>query len=324
MTINSRWGNVLKDVWKDSLEISFELFKVMIPVVILVKILQELGAIAVLGEWLTPLMQFLGLPGYTGLVWATALFTNFYAAVLVYINLMGDVETLSIAQVTVLTSMMLFAHSLPVELRIVQKTGPRIWSIGLLRVGSAIVYGYILHLVQSAMSWNQQPAQLVWEPSPIEPGIINWVLSEIENFFWIFVILVGLVALMKILDESGTTKFLQTLLEPILRVLSISKQATNLTVIGITLGLAYGGGLILKEARSGLLSTKDIYFSLALMSIFHSAIEDTLLMLLLGADWVGILVCRFLFSFFVLWLLVKIVGHWSEARFNFWFWHQTT
>ena len=63
MTINSSWGNALKDVWKDSLEISFELFKVMIPVVILVKILQELGAITVLGEWLTPLMQFLGLPG---------------------------------------------------------------------------------------------------------------------------------------------------------------------------------------------------------------------------------------------------------------------
>ncbi len=36
---------------------------------------------------------------------------------------------------------------------------------------------------------------------------------------------------MKILDESGTTRFLQTLLEPILRVLSISKQATNLTVM---------------------------------------------------------------------------------------------
>ena len=186
MTINSRWGNVLKDVWKDSLEISFELFKVMIPVVILVKILQELGAITVLGEWLTPLMQFLGLPGYTGLVWATALFTNFYAAVLVYINLMGDAETLSIAQVTVLTSMMLFAHSLPVELRIVQKTGPRIWSIGLLRVGSAIVYGYILNIVQSFMGWNQQAAQLVWQPSPIEPGITNWVLIEIENFFLIF------------------------------------------------------------------------------------------------------------------------------------------
>ncbi|MEC8259997.1 MAG: hypothetical protein VX032_06220, partial [SAR324 cluster bacterium] len=62
MITNSRWGNVLKDIWKDSLEISFELFKVMIPVVILVKILQEFGAITVLGEWLTPLMQFLGLP----------------------------------------------------------------------------------------------------------------------------------------------------------------------------------------------------------------------------------------------------------------------
>ena len=76
MTINLRWGNVLKDIWKDSLEISFELFKVMIPVVILVKILQESVRSQFL-EWLTPLMQFLGLPGYTGLVWATACLLTF-------------------------------------------------------------------------------------------------------------------------------------------------------------------------------------------------------------------------------------------------------
>ena len=321
MTTNSRWGGVFRVIWKDSLEISYELFKVMIPVVIVVKILQEFGVIGALGDWLTPLMQFLGLPGYTGLVWATALFTNFYAALLVYINLMGDVAPLSVAQVTVLTSMMLFAHSLPVELRIVQKTGPRIWSVGLLRVGSAIVYGYILHIAQSSMGWNQQKAQLVWEPSPVEPGIVNWILSEVENFCWIFFILLGLVALMKFLDKTGITNLLQALMAPVLRTLSISKEATNLTVIGMTLGLAYGGGLILREARSGLLSMKDIYFSLALMSIFHSAIEDTLLMILLGADWIGIFICRFFFSFLVLWLLVKTVGHWSESKFKFWFWN---
>ncbi|MEL0221633.1 MAG: nucleoside recognition domain-containing protein, partial [Deltaproteobacteria bacterium] len=115
MIANSRWGNVLKTIWKDSLEISFELFKLMIPVVIVVKILQEFGAITILGDWLTPIMQLLGLPGYTGLVWATALFSNFYAAMLVYISLIGEADPLSIAQVTVLTSMMLIAHNLPVE-----------------------------------------------------------------------------------------------------------------------------------------------------------------------------------------------------------------
>ncbi|MGA1165648.1 MAG: nucleoside recognition domain-containing protein [bacterium] len=322
MIANSRWGTLLKTIWKDSLEISFELFKLMIPVVIVVKILQELGAITILGDWLTPVMQLLGLPGYTGLVWATALFSNFYAAMLVYISLIGEADPLSIAQVTVLTSMMLIAHNLPVELRIVQKAGPRLWSMALLRVGVAIVYGYLLFVIQGALDWNQQTAQLVWEPSPVEPGLMNWALNEVQNLFWIFVILVALVALMKFLDETGLTGYLQSLLAPILRTLGIGREATNLTVIGVTLGLAYGGGLILREARSGLLSMKDVYFSLALMSICHSAIEDTLLMLLLGADWVGILVGRFLFGFLVIWLMVKMFGTWPDSKFKFWFWHQ--
>jgi len=290
-------------------------------VVIVFKILQELGAITILGEWLTPVMQLLGLPGYTGLVWATALFSNFYAAMLVYISLIGEADPLSIAQVTVLTSMMLIAHNLPVELRIVQKAGPRLWSMALLRVGVAIIYGYLLYVIQGALDWNQQTAQLVWEPSPVEPGLMNWAWNAVQNLFWIFVILVALVALMKFLDETGLTGYLQFLLAPILRTLGIGKEATNLTVIGVTLGLAYGGGLILREARSGLLSMKDVYFSLALMSICHSAIEDTLLMLLLGADWVGILVGRFLFGFLVIWLMVKLFGTWPDSKFKFWFWN---
>lgn len=312
--------SLVRQVWQESVEISLELYKLMIPIVLVVKLLQELGMISLLGELLTPVMQLLGLPGYTGLVWATALLSNFYAAMLVYVSLLGEADPLTVAQITTLTSMMLIAHNLPVELRIVQQAGPRIWSVALLRVGVALLYGYLLYVVQAAWAWNQQPAALVWQPAPVETGWFPWLWSEIQNLFWIFVIIVALVLLMKLLDRSGLTVRLQQALAPALKALGIGPEATNLTVIGITLGLAYGGGLIIREARSGKLSPRDVYFSLALMSLCHSAIEDTLLMMLLGADWVGILVGRFAIGCLILWLLVRWVGSWPEERFRHWLW----
>ena len=62
---------------------------------------------------------------------------------------------------------------------------------------------------------------------------------------------------MILLKKSGIIDRLNNLLEPALKVLGMSKNAAPITMIGMTLGLAYGGGLIIKEAKSGILSKKD-------------------------------------------------------------------
>jgi hypothetical protein len=43
----------------------------------------------------------------------------------------------------------------------------------------------------------------------------------------------------------------------------MSKNAAPITIIGMALGLAYGGGLIINEARSRLVSKKDAFLSLS-------------------------------------------------------------
>ena len=136
----------LCDIFKESVNVALPLYRIMIPMIIVVKILKEIGAIEILGQWMAPLMGIVGLPGSMGLVWAATLVGGFYPGIIIFVDLAAT-ETLTVGQVTILSSLMLIAHSLPIELQIVDKAGPRWWSMGILRVGGALLYGMILNQV---------------------------------------------------------------------------------------------------------------------------------------------------------------------------------
>ena len=96
----------------------------------------------------------------------------------------------------------------------------------------------------------------------------------------------------------------------------MSREAAPVTIVGMTLGLTLGGGLIIQEARSGRLSKRDVFFSVALMSLCHSLIEDTMLMALLGAHWPTILVGRLAFALVSVFILARLAGAVSEDAFD--------
>ncbi|HKL25064.1 MAG TPA: nucleoside recognition domain-containing protein, partial [Desulfuromonadales bacterium] len=105
-----------RKVLKDAVATSLPLYKIIIPISLVTKLLTEFGLTERLGAGLAPVMEVVGLPGSMGLVWATAMVTNLYGGMVVFASLAPD-AALSVAQVTVLTTMMLVAHALPVELR---------------------------------------------------------------------------------------------------------------------------------------------------------------------------------------------------------------
>ena len=109
-----------RQLLKEIYEVSYTLFKLMIPVIIVVKILEELGGIEILSSILAPLMHWVGLPETMGLVWATTILTNIYAGLLVFVTFNAETP-LTVAQVSVLGGMMLIAHGLPVEAAIAKK-----------------------------------------------------------------------------------------------------------------------------------------------------------------------------------------------------------
>ena len=63
-------------------------------------------------------------------------------------------------------------------------------------------------------------------------------------------------------------------------------------MVGMLLGISYGGGMIISEAKSGVLSGRDLVLSLVLMSLAHAVIEDTIVLHMAGASIWGVLGVR--------------------------------
>ena len=311
-TVNIRKS--LLDYSKAVLSLWFSLCRIMIPVIVVVKILNEFDVIRYVAMPLSPVMLIVGLPPEMGLVWATAMLNNIYGGIIVMLSLPAT-ATLTAAQATVLGVMVLVAHTLPVELRIAQKSGARALFQGISRVGSALLLGMILNLAFSSLDLFQEPASIMLggQGSPQYRGILGWMLSEATRLLWILVIIAALVAMMRILRAIGAIRLIDIMLRPILRLLGIGPKASAITVIGLTLGVAYGGGLIIHEARSGEIGPKDVFFCLTLMGLAHSLIEDTLLIMTIGGHLAGILLARVAYAVIVVMLIVKVVSLLPES-----------
>lgn len=299
-------------------QIAFTLFKIMIPILIAVKILQDFGIIKWLSLPLEPIMQLVGLPASMGFVWATAMFNSIFSAVVVYASLIGDTP-LSVAQVTVLGTMILIAHSLPVEIEVARQSGPRFGFQLTVRVVSAFLLGFILNLIYSSGNWLQQPANFAIQLSGNEPGWSAWIVGQFKNLAIVYLTIFALIVLMRILKMLKILDLLRRLLHPILRLIGIGEEATSITVVALLLGISYGGGLIIQEAKSNRIAPKDIFFSLTFLGICHSLIEDTLLFFMIGGDLSGLLWARCLYAFFFLFFLVRIMAKVSDKFFANWF-----
>lgn len=300
--------SLIKEIWS----VYWTLIKLMVPVIILVKILEEMGAIPVISQLLEPMMSWVGLPESMGLVWTTTLLTNIYAGILLFFQLAPEAE-MTVAQVTVLGGMMLIAHGLPVEVRIVQQAGVRLMAAFLIRFIGALIYGALLFWIYQAMDWLQDPVELVWQPEVQNPTLMEWGWQQMESFFMILIVIAVLISLLHFLRWIHVERLMIWLLQPVLRFLGISPQATSLTIVGITLGLAFGGGLLIQEARAGHIRKKDVFSAMLLLGLCHSMIEDTLLVLLMGADMSGVLWFRLVFSLLAVAVVTRILNRCSDA-----------
>lgn len=299
---------------KDILAVTLTLFKIMIPALILIHLLEELGAIERLSTLLAPAMSWVGLPEAVGIVWATTMLTNLYTGILVLVTL-PDLS-LTTAQVTVLGCMMLVAHGLPIEARIAQKAGVRLWATLVLRIGGALLFGGMLSLGYHMTGTLQEPFALLWQPEAIStarPDWLTWAGQQLKALLGIFGIICALISTLRLLRILRIEQAISWCLAPFLRLLGIGREAVTITLIGLTLGLSFGGGLLIREAQAGHVGKDDVFCSMGLLALCHSIIEDTLLILLIGGHLSGIFWGRMLFALVVILLISRLLRRLPSA-----------
>lgn len=291
---------LLRDTWLTS----WELIRLTVPVAIVTKILEELGLITVLSVPLEPVMGLLGLPGELGLVWMTAMLTSLYGGIAVFAALLPGLD-LTGAQVTVLCSIMLIAHSLPIELSISKRAGAELLPIAAIRLGGAVLYGFLLNRLCLAFSWWQEPASLLFKAASQAGDLWGWGVDQLQNLVLIVVVIFLIIVAMRLFRLIGLLDLLERILAPVLPLFGMTRQAAPLTVVGMVMGIGYGGALITREIAGGKLGREEVFNSMALMGLCHGLVEDTLIMMAIGGKLGGIFWGRIIFSLIVTYFLVR-------------------
>lgn len=282
--------SLARDTWLTS----WELIRITIPVAIATRILDELGLIAIFSIVLEPVMGIIGLPGPLGLVWATAMLTNIYGGIAVFATLAPGLELTS-AQMTVLCSVILIAHALPVELSVSKRAGAGLLPIAGIRLLGAVLYGFLLDRLCLAFELWQEPAVLLFKISTDSGGWLCWGFDQLQNLGMIVVIIFIIIVCMRIFRVIGLLGLLERILAPVLPFFGMSDKAAPITVVGMIMGIGYGGALIIRETSTGKLPREEVFNSMALMGLCHGLVEDTLLMAAIGGKFGGILWGRIVF-----------------------------
>jgi hypothetical protein len=256
------------------------------------------------------------LPEQLGLVWATAILTNIFTAMVVFVDVTTQLE-LSVAQVSVMGILMLLSHSVPIEGGVAKMVGVS-WRLTItLKVGGGLLLAALVNWFYTTLDYQQQTAVLLWQEELQEQNIMQWGIEQLQMLLTIFFIISALIIFLRILKKIGVEKLLHTLLSPVLKLLNITKNASNITITGITLGLSYGAGLLISEVKNGNISKQDVLLSISFLSLAHSLIEDTLLILLLGADVLAILWMRIIFAVIIIALLSKYISIRQSTNLNY-------
>ena len=302
-----------KKLFQEIKDVTIPLYKILIPFVFIIKFLEIIGVVDLIAGVFEPLMSLIGLPAEFGIIWVTALVVNIYAALILFVNLLPFIDV-SVAQITILTVAMLFAHNLAVESAISRSAGVSFLFTVIFRLVSAFLACWVLNLIYTYFNYLNQPFVSSFTIELPQVGLLFWFQDQALYLFYIFIIVVILVTLLEVLKLIGVENFLKKILAPPLRFFGISDSAMNIVIVGMTMGLQFGGGILIKEVKSGKIDKQSVFLSILMINLIHAIIEDTLLMLAVGGHYSGVIFARIIFSLVISLLMLKIY-----QRYNLFF-----
>ncbi|TKR57046.1 hypothetical protein D7I39_01790 [Allopusillimonas ginsengisoli] len=292
--------------------------RIMLPVMVVVKVAQELGLVDLVGRLITPIMGLLNLPPEAGLIWATTVLTGMFGGIATLSTLASSVD-MTVGQVSALGAMMLFAHSLPVEQAIVRRAGASFWLTAALRLGTAIFYGGAVAWASHFTGALSQPVSFAWLSGSSftheAEGYLGWAESTAYSLGIVLLIIIVLVAVLDAFDRLGITRRITAIITPLLRLSGLNAEVAPVTTVGVLLGLSYGGALIIEESEKKNFSPRTRFLALSWLCLSHSLIEDTLLIMALGANVWVVLVGRVAITLAIISLLARLTrrGSWSTT-----------
>lgn len=271
-------------VWKrgfhSGLSLTWTLGKIIFPVTVIITILQYTPVLPMVIDWLAPFMGWFGLSGEAAVPLVLGNFLNLYAAIGAILSFEFTVK-----EVFILAVMLSFSHNLFIESTVASRVGVSWWFISSLRLGLAAISGILINLFWKGGSELARYGVISSE-GPAPEGWGEIIYSAFETAFFgviqIAVIVIPLMIVMQWMRERNWLDQFSRWFAPVTRFLGVEKNASMTLVAGLTIGLAYGAGLMIQAVKEDGVSRKDMYLVLIFLVSCHAVVEDTLIFVPLG------------------------------------------
>lgn len=281
-----------KNTLNSSLKSAWIILKLVIPIYILADILFYYNTLSYLAFIVEPFTSILGLPAEASLAIISGIFLNLYAAVAFAAPL-----DMTPHQWSVLAVFLGICHSLVVESVIMKKIGISTMYSYLMRFFVGLFVAYITHLMPA--SWFEAMLSNDTFTNVTYNSFFDLMLGSSYNAVVLSLKIILLITvLIFIMDYIKTRKFIVESQKNVSKGFSIT--------VGIILGITYGAGILINEAKSNTISKSDLFYIGTFLMICHAIIEDTLLFVIFGADFTMVIAIRTIAAIILSYIFLKI------------------
>jgi Nucleoside recognition. len=300
-TINkhiSAWNRIkqcVKEVIPSTTKTCIWLLKITIGVSILILVLRYLKILPWFSNAISPLFNYIGLPGEAALSYVTGFFVNVYAAIPVAVSCNLDVRSL-----TILSVMILCSHNMITETAVQKKTGSSAIRMVIIRIASAFILAFVLNKILPG-SITENTLSASHNNASLTELLDAWWRSTLSIIIKMSILIYSLAILQKILSEFGVIRWISKFLRPILAFFGLPAKTSFLWIVANILGLAYGAAVMMEETNAGKVNKKEIDLLNTHISISHSNLEDLILLSSIGGIWYVLLLTRWAGSFLLVW-----------------------
>lgn len=294
--IKERLSRCVKTALPQGTRTAFWLLKLTIPVSFGVFLLDVFGILHIIAGWVAPVFKMIGLSGEASIVLITSFFTNIYSVIAVMTTLgTGHREG------TILAVMCLISHALIVETAIQKRTGSNSLRMIVIRITASLIAAFSLNLFLPTETASVQGI-MNQEAKLFVPEFTKWLTAMSITTIKIIILVNLLLILQKILNEFGLIQWILKPFIPLLRIMGLPVNTGFLWMVAYTLGLSYGGAIMISESEDGKLNQEDADLLNHHIAISHSQLEDTLLFVAMGFPIAILIFPRILLAILFVWI----------------------
>lgn len=136
----------------------------------------------------------------------------------------------------------------------------------------------------------------------------SFIGGSLDLLLRVFLIVVPIMVALELFEGTCAFRAVVRAWARVVRHIGLDERSAAPTLIGFLFGLAYGGGVIVREVRRHDLGRRQVFIMSTFLSMEHAVVEDSLIFIALGAGVFWVVVFRMIWAALVTLALTAVTS----------------